>query len=262
MIDIKLIATDMDGTLLDDNKKINEEFWEIHKKITDKGIYFVVASGRQYYNIKKRFERAKNNVIMIVENGALVIKDGEEIYSKGFTREDTLKIIDIGRKNKSSNIIYCGKTKAYIEERDEKFLEEFKRSYDAYEIVEDLTKIQEPALKISICDLTGVEKNSYPFFKNISPNVKVAIGGKWWLDMTEIEVNKGVALQKIQELLNIKKSETMVFGDFLNDYELIQQGDYSFAMENGHPELKKIAKYNGGNNNEAGVIKNIKKFIL
>ena len=54
----------------------------------------------------------------------------------------------------------------------------------------------------------------------------------------------------------------MVFGDYLNDYELIGKGDYSFAMENAHPELKKIAKYNGGDNNRAGVVESIKKYVL
>ena len=54
----------------------------------------------------------------------------------------------------------------------------------------------------------------------------------------------------------------MVFGDYLNDYELIGQGDYSFAMENAHPELKKIAKYNSGDNNRAGVVESIKKYVL
>ena len=54
----------------------------------------------------------------------------------------------------------------------------------------------------------------------------------------------------------------MVFGDYLNDYELMLEGEYSFAMENAHPELKKIAKYNGGDNNNGGVVKSIKRHIL
>ena len=56
---VKLIITDMDGTLLDDNNNINEEFWNIEKELNKKGIIFAAASGRQYYSLKKLPEAAQ-----------------------------------------------------------------------------------------------------------------------------------------------------------------------------------------------------------
>ncbi|NME35400.1 MULTISPECIES: HAD family hydrolase [Fusobacterium] len=260
---IKLIVTDMDGTLLDDNKKIDESFWEVHKKITELGIQFVVASGRQYYNIIKNFERLNNkNIIVMAENGAIVMEGEKEIYSQGLPMKDAIELIEVGRKIPTAHLVFCGKKKAYLENNDEDFIKEVEKYYEKYEIVEDLTKVDDIPLKVTICDLTGSEKNSYPYYKKYEEIYKVAISGEIWLDITEKNVNKGIALKNLQEKLGIKKSETMVFGDFLNDYELIQQGDYSFVMDNGHPELKKIAKYSGGDNNKAGVVNSIKKYIL
>ena len=75
-------------------------------------------------------------------------------------------------------------------------------------------------------------------------------------------IDKGKGLKILQEKLGISKNETMVFGDYLNDYELMQQGKYSFAMENADPELKKVAKYCGGDNNKGGVVNTIKRYVL
>lgn len=259
---IKLIATDMDGTLLNDEKKIDDNFWEVHKKLTELGIHFVVASGRQYFNIRKNFERLNENLMIMAENGAIIMEDEKEIFSKTLSKEDAIELINVGRTIPTANLIFCGKKKAYLEDDEPNFLEEVKKYYEKYEIVEDITKVDDEALKITICDLTGAEKNTYPYYKDYYDKFKVAVSGEIWVDIVDKNINKGIALASLQKKLGIKKSETMVFGDYLNDYELIGQGDYSFAMENAHPELKKIAKYNGGDNNRAGVVESIKKYVL
>ena len=159
-------------------------------------------------------------------------------------------------------MIFCGKKKAYIENDNPKFIEEVEKYYTRYEIVEDITKVDDEALKITLCDLTGAEENSFPYVKKYSEKYKVAVSGFIWIDITQKDINKGVGLRILQEKLGITKEETMVFGDYLNDYELMLEGAYSFAMENAHPDLKKIAKYNGGDNNDSGVVKSIKRHIL
>lgn len=259
---IKLIVTDMDGTLLNDEKKIDESFWEVHKKITNLGIKFVVASGRQYFNIIKNFERLDENIIVLAENGAIIMEDEKELYSKPLKKEDAIELLKIGRTLPTANLIFCGKKKAYLERKNPEFIKEVEKYYAKFEIVEDLTKVDDEALKITICDLEGAEENSYKGYKDYYDKFKVSVSGKIWMDITDKNINKGLALESLQKKLRVEKSETMVFGDYLNDYELLKQADFSFAMDNAHPELKKIANYNGGNNNEAGVVKSIKKYVL
>ncbi len=259
---IKLIVTDMDGTLLNDEKKIDESFWEVHKKITNLGIKFVVASGRQYFNIIKNFERLDENIIVLAENGAIIMEDEKELYSKPLKKEDAIELLKIGRTLPTANLIFCGKKKAYLERENPEFIKEVEKYYTKFEMVEDLTKVDDEALKITICDLEGAEENSYKGYKDYYDKFKVSVSGKIWMDITDKNINKGLALESLQKKLRVEKSETMVFGDYLNDYELLKQADFSFAMDNAHPELKKIANYSGGNNNEAGVVKSIKKYVL
>ena len=79
---IKLIVSDMDGTLLDDSKKLHDDFWEVFEELQKRGIYFVPASGRQYFNIYEYFKRIKKGLVIIAENGSYIVEDGKEIYSK------------------------------------------------------------------------------------------------------------------------------------------------------------------------------------
>ena len=259
---IKLIVSDMDGTLLDDSKKLHDDFWEVFEELQKKGIYFVPASGRQYFNIYEYFKRIKKNLIILAENGSYIVEDGKEIYSKCLDKKDAVELIEVARKIPTADIIFCGKKKAYLENNNSEFIAEVEKYFTRYEIVEDLTKVDDEALKITLCDLTGAEKNSFPYVEKYNEKYKVAVSGFIWIDITQKGINKGVGLRILQEKLGIKKDETMVFGDYLNDYELMLEGEYSFAMENAHPELKKIAKYNGGDNNNGGVVKSIKRHIL
>ena len=74
-----------------------------------------------------------------------------------------------------------------------------------------------------------------------------------------IGVNKGEAIKIIQENYNISFDETMAFGDYLNDFEMMQNCKYSYAMENAHPKLKEICNYRAKSNDEDGVVDAIKK---
>jgi len=84
---IKLIATDMDGTLLKDNKEIDKEIYKLLPKMKKEGIHFVAASGRQRPSLEKSFEGYLKDVTILAENGAYVVHNGEEIYASVMTRE-------------------------------------------------------------------------------------------------------------------------------------------------------------------------------
>lgn len=79
---IKLVVTDMDGTLLNDNHQLPENFWEIEQQLTAKGIVFAVASGRQYYNLIERFESIQHRLLVLADNGTFVKKTPSRIIFK------------------------------------------------------------------------------------------------------------------------------------------------------------------------------------
>ena len=79
--------------------------------------------------------------------------------------------------------------------------------------------------------------------------------------ITAKNINKGVAIREIQELLGINYEETVVFGDYLNDLEMMESGYYSYAMKNAHDDLKKVARFIAKSNDENGVVEAIKELI-
>ena len=88
------------------------------------------------------------------------------------------------------------------------------------------------------------------------------VSGEHWVDLSGLETHKGNALQKLQDQLGVDKSQTMVFGDYNNDLEMLQLADFSFAMANAHPNVKKTANYSTKSNDELGVESILEKVIL
>ncbi len=258
---IKLIASDMDGTLLNENNEINDEFFDIFNKLKKRDIIFAAASGRQYYNLLKRFEKIRDDIMFIAENGTFVVYKGEEILVNSLNRKVANELINIGRTIDNAYVILCGKKSAYIEKDDERLVEQTKKYYERYEIVDDLTKVHDDVLKVTICDFSGSELNSNKYFKEYKDKLQVTVSGEIWLDITAKGVNKGVAIEKVQEMLDITPKETMVFGDYLNDLEMMGKAYYSFAMANAHEDLKKVSRFTAKSNNDNGVVEAIKEVV-
>lgn len=82
-----------------------------------------------------------------------------------------------------------------------------------------------------------------------------------WIDITERNVHKGNTIKKLQQILNVTYYESMALGDGLNDIELLEQADYSFAMRNALDETKAVAKFITGQNNERAVMKTIQLML-
>lgn len=258
---IKLIASDMDGTLLNDKDEIHEEFYQVFQELKKQNIIFAAASGRQYYNLAKRFEKIKDDMMFIAENGTFVVYKGEELLLNALDKETAIELIKIGRDIKESYVVLCGKKSAYIESKDERLIKEVEKYYEEYKIVNDLTKVEDDILKVTICDFIGSEENSYTYYNDYKEKLQVSVSGQIWLDITDKGVNKGLAINKLQELLNIKHEETMVFGDYLNDLEMMSSAYHSYAMENAHDDLKKVARFRAKSNDDSGVVHAIKAML-
>ena len=259
---IKFIATDMDGTLLNSNNEIHADFYPMFQSLKEKDIIFAAASGRQYYNLLERFKDIKDDMMFIAENGTFVVYKGKELIVNSLEKNIAKELIEIGRTIPNSYVILCGKNSAYIESHDERLIKQTSKYYERYKIVENLTSIDDDILKVTICDFNGSENNSNNYFDEYRDKVQITVSGEIWLDMVAKGINKGVAINEIQNLLNIDYKETMVFGDYLNDLEMMSSAYHSYAMANAHDTLKKAARFIAKSNDENGVIQAIKSVAL
>ncbi|MBE7640114.1 Cof-type HAD-IIB family hydrolase [Salegentibacter sp. BLCTC] len=260
---IKLIITDMDGTLLNDQHEIHPDFWEIEELLHKKGVMFSVASGRQFYNLESKFDRIKDRMLFFAENGTHVVHKGKDLYVNSLEKSAALDFIRKGRELPETYLVLCGKKSAYIETKDDSFYNEINKFYKKIEKVEDLTEVDDTILKVTLCNFNGVEEHTYPHFKEHENEYKVAIAAQVFIDITSLTANKGNAISGIQKDLNISPEETLVFGDYLNDLEMMQNAKYSYAMKNAHPEIINASKYiTTYSNNENGVLKTIEELGL
>lgn len=259
---IKLIVTDMDGTLLNKKEELNGEFLEVFKELKEKNILFAVASGRQRRNLELKFNEIKNDLIMLFENGSCGTLNGTTLYKSELNKTLAHRFIDIGRKN-SYNMLLCTEDMTYIENVNEKFIIELKKYYENITFVNDLKEIDKPIVKFTIFDPMGAKDNSFKIYDGLfGKKVKVSISTENWLHIINNEVSKGFGVQALQNYFNITPDETMVFGDGNNDLEMIKAAKYSYAMENAVEELKEMAAFIAPSNDDNGVLETIKKEVL
>lgn len=263
--DIRLIACDMDGTLLDDEHAIHDDFWPLIERLRARGIVFCPASGRQYYNLFERFAPIADQLIFIAENGTYVVRGGVELSSECLSRAAAHELIGVARGLASSGancgVVLCGKRSAYIERSDPDFLAQVDKYYHRLDRVDDLLEVDDSLLKLAIYDFESSERVIYPALARFCATHQVVVSSAHWLDVMAPQANKGAGLRHIQQALQITREQTMVFGDFLNDLEMMDEAAYSFAMANAHPLLKQRARFLAPGNADNGVVRTIKSVL-
>ena len=154
---IKLIATDMDGTLLDSQGSMDDEIYDIIEKLKEMGIRFVAASGRQLMSLKKRFVPVDDDVIYIAENGGYAVYRDRELYLNALDRNTVNDILETAGEVKGASVFLCGKTYAYTDKPE--LAELMRKPIFGYEIkcIQSLMDIDENIFKIGLFRNSRIE---------------------------------------------------------------------------------------------------------
>lgn len=258
---IKLIATDMDGTLLNSNHEVSNLFFELFKEIKKHNILFVAASGRPYYSIIDKLSAIKNDIIVVAENGGIVAKQDTLMMSTPIKKDNLSQVESIIDCNNHIHAVFCTQSKAYFKSASNGYIKLLSEYYPTFTVIDRIADIKEEIIKIALYHDEDSERYIYPFVKELESEYKIKISGKNWLDISDDLANKGHALELLQKTFNISIEETLVFGDYNNDLEMLKLASYSFAMENAHPNVKEIANFKTKSNNDFGVELILKKLI-
>jgi Cof subfamily protein (haloacid dehalogenase superfamily) len=260
--DIRLIAVDMDGTLLDGEGRVPEKLWPLLTEMTRRGIAFAPASGRQYATLRREFGEHGDDMVFIAENGTFVVRHDAELSSEVIDREVVTRIVATVRQvPRDVGIVLCGKRAAYIERTDEAFRAEADRYYAELRDVVDLDTVDDDILKVAVFDFGNAEEGVAPALQEIADTHQVVVSGEHWVDIMNPGVNKGVALRRLQEKLGVTADQTAAFGDYLNDLEMMDAAAYSFAMANAHPDVAARARFRAPSNRDHGVIRVLEELL-
>lgn len=251
----------MDGTLLNSNHQVSDRFFELFHRLKQKGILFAAASGRQYDSIIDKLEPIKDDIIVIAENGGFAMHREKELVSTLLPTHDQNRILDTLSGIDNIHPVLCGKHEAHITPDSPEFIEKLKEYYASFNLMNDLKTYKGELVKIAIYHFINSEKFIYPAVKHLQGELQVKISGENWVDISSPNANKGYALQRVLDAHGIKPSELMVFGDYNNDLEMLALADFSYAMENAHPNVKKAARYQTMSNDAFGVERILEKLL-
>lgn len=261
---IRLIVTDMDGTLLHDHAtSVVPEYFDVIRALKKKGILFCAASGRQYQSLRTLFKPVQDDILYITENGTEIMYKGECIFSMPMSMEVSRQLVRDTRAIPGAECMYCVGDKAYFDKNDPNVYRLMKDEYHfECEMVEDLLKLEVPCLKFSLYLEEHVNEITAEWFvPKWKKTHEVACGGQYFMDVMERNANKGTALMRMQEILGIHKEEIVAFCDNHNDLEMIAAAGTSYAVANAREEVKAAATEVIASNNEDGVLKQLKKIL-
>ncbi|REG84577.1 hypothetical protein C8N41_1057 [Winogradskyella sediminis] len=253
MKDVKMVVTDMDGTLLNSNHEVSSKFFTLFKNLKQKNIQFVAASGRPYYSIIEKLQSIKEDIIIVAENGGLVIKAEEVLLSNTLHTKRLKALYNTVTSIADTYPIFCTQNQAFILRAPDELVKTFSEYYSNYTIINTFEEITDDIIKIALYHTSNSEAHIFPFVKHLKPELNVVVSGNHWVDISEAITNKGNALTFLQHQLNITPAETMVFGDYNNDLEMLKRAKYSYAMKNAHPDVKLLAKFETSTNDNNGV---------
>ena len=251
---VKLISVDMDGTFLNDDKEMSPEFDKVFKALKEKNVKFCAASGRQLASLKTVFDKYKDQMLFVAENGAVMEIDGQPIVNATLTREISDKFLARLKELDDMRILYCTSDYSYIDRTDDESMENARIYLPKFEIVKDVAHIEELPVKISVHSKNGYYNDFKLLVEEFSDEASICTSGFDWLDIVPKGTNKGTAIAKMQAMLGISPKETMAFGDQMNDFEMINQAYHSYAMDNAIDKIKQIARYTAPSNNEFGLV--------
>ena len=260
---IKLIASDIDGTLVKDGTNVlNPEIYEVILKLKERGIQFAAASGRQWGSIEQLFEPVKERIFYLSDNGAYVGCHGRNLFLNTLDPELTMEMVEDIRKEPDLEVMLSGPDVVYMDTKDQGFVDWMIEGYKfRVKLVEDVRRVKDSFIKVSAYKKHGVQEATKELRAKYGQRMKVTISGDMWMDCVATGVCKGQAIQLLQDNLEIEPEETMVFGDQLNDVEMLQRAYYSFAVGNARPEVKKTARFQADTNDRDGVLKVLKLLL-
>lgn len=242
---IKLIVSDLDGTLLKNgSQQVSDEMIEIIKELKKHNILFAAASGRQYYNLKRQFASVEQDIVFIPCNGAVLIEQGIIVLKKTIEQEIGLQLMEDIQSRDGLEVLVDAVDTSYIQPKDKQFEYHLRHVVKNHiTVLEDILTVPEDILKISVCEVKGIENGSAAYFQETyGDKGNCVVSGREWLDFTHITANKGSALKEYMSLKNLKPSEVMAFGDNFNDVEMLSLVEHSYAMDSAKDEIKAVCK--------------------
>lgn len=259
----KILATDVDGTLLDNNSELPEENKKAVISCKAKDIDIVLATGKSIYGIKDLIEKLDLTLPQITMHGAVIF--GRDLQVKRSSRVDPRLYMEVVRSIKDrGHTVLTGSTEGtiYYDRQDSK-IDIFR---DIGEKIEKVESIESDFFaEDCVCMTTPItEQDPLDRYlrEKFSSVLQVVRSGEFYFDILDKRSTKGNALEYLSGILSVGKDQIAAIGDSPNDISLFQSCGFSIAVANAYEEVKKIADVVVSSNADLGFAEAVKRYIL
>ena len=239
---IKLIASDMDGTLLDENSQVPPETYDLIVALRERGVHFAASSGRRYDRLCEFFGPVRDQMDFVAANGAQVYSQGKAIDREVYSHLAIHRLARAVAMFPNMHLALFDRTKSFLLDDEDKFVREVDKDLPNAERIWELPEASVNIIKASIfCDDGNVMDNAYVLQRELGDCFTFAPSGNAWIDAMQPGVSKASGIEQLMEHYGIARDEVMAFGDSMNDYEIIRFVGTGCAMGNARPALKAVA---------------------
>lgn len=244
MPELKLIACDLDGTLLlNGAQSLREDTCDLIQGLLDRGILFFAASGRQYTNLQRLFWPVREKIGYLCENGCVSLYQGRQLHKEFMDCELGRELIRAVQETEGAEVLVSGVMESYVQPKDMRYYYHMRDVVkNDVTLVPDILHTEEEYMKISVYEEGGLKDEAY-WQERFGSRCTVVTGGNDWLDMMPLHVNKATALTQILAELGTAPEECMAIGDNDNDREMLQMVGFPVAVRSAKEQIRAMAKY-------------------
>ena len=258
---IKLIACDMDGTLLDENENLPEGTYDLILELAHAGIRFTAASGRRSDTLRSMFSPVADSMDFVASNGAQVYARGTLVDREVFSHAAAKRLKCVVDMFDTLHLALFDETLSFLLDDEERFEREIDKNLPnpcrVYAVPSPDTSI----VKASIyCDEALMDM-AYVLERELGDDFVFAPSGSRWIDVMQRGVSKATGIAQVMQAYGIPADEVMAFGDSMNDYEIMRMVGTSCAMGNGRSAIKQIATHVIGPNTEQSVQRELRALL-
>ena len=272
--EISLVATDLDGTLLLQNKHISKRTYDVLKKANENGVHVVIATGRSFSALPESIFKIDGMRYVVTSNGANIIdlKDNEVIYKNCIDAAQIPEIINFLKERPYILEVFTG-GKAYMSKSD---YDKFRSRTIDFRPIEYVLQT-----RIPIADIFEFTSKNASAIENINinfdslsdkpkayeellkfDNITVTTSFDFNLEIGGNTTSKGDALNFLTQMLGLTSKNVLSIGDNPNDSSMLGFSEIAVAVENAHEDIIKLADHITSSNDEDGVAKAVEKFVL
>lgn len=263
LANIKVVASDMDCTLLADDGSMPSNMEELICALDDAGIIFCAASGRPSYTLREMFPNVIDRMALCSDNGAAITCRGKVIFKDLIDAPIYHELIDFTAEDDRGCSVVCGLGTCYILERDRGYDSVFRMFFRDITYLDTFDGLDAEVNKYTVFfpDRDAEEAYVELYRDAWCERFSVTNAGKEWIDVMNKGVDKGFGIAHLCEHLECSVDDVMAFGDTYNDVEMLQACGHSYVMANAEEHMRAHAKFLAPSNNERGVAQVIERLL-